>query len=291
MQSHNIHDLYLNTTKDLPPILRWMDKVNGGYIGEKLPKDSSNQVWETLKRAGFKQMIDLRFGHIPQQFIERCEEYGMSYFHYPIHNDPETIASMVENFPKLDELLRTKRFYIQGRHTSYVMLYIYEKLTKRSVLDSYDMLKIGRDAQLRKRINPLLKAMSERMGITVTDDKQNSLAEELKALASQERDNYPESTTFYSIINFKKGFRNETTVYDISMEEFGTIGYLYAPREKYGPWEYDIIMRPSESGMAYNFRDAQVRIAKHLSYALRFSYRWAKLSDAVKKQVLLFDQL
>ena len=285
VQAHSLYDLYSMARRERPLILSGMERVVGGYIGEKLSKDSPDNVWETLLHDDVTQMIDLRYGHIPQQFISRCEEYGISYFRYPIHNDPETIANMVENFPKFDKLLRAGHFYMQGRHTSYVMLYIYQKLTKRTVISSYEMERIGRDTQLMKRIAPLLKAMREQLGIQETEKPEKRVE-----LASLEYCDGPETESF-SIINFKRAFRNETTVYDISIEEFGTIGYLYVPKERYGLWEYDIVLRPSESGKARNFRDAQIKIAKHLRQSLPFSPKWATLPESVKMKVIEFEDL
>lgn len=82
----------------LPRVLQGMRNVYAGFIGEKLSQDSPKEVWETLTRIGVSQIIDLRYRYDSEKFRVRCKEYGISYYNYPILNDAETIASMVENY-------------------------------------------------------------------------------------------------------------------------------------------------------------------------------------------------
>lgn len=96
----------------------------------------------------------------------------------------------------------------------------------------------------------------------------------------------------YSVFHFTRAYRNETVVYDISIEgRKGVVGYLYAPRHDYAPWEYDIVMRPSVSGDARSFEDAQIEIAKGLCKALTYSVNSAALLESVKICVSLLREL
>ena len=74
--------------KDFPSILYFAQKVYGGYVGEKLSKNSPDIVWETLLKMRVRQIIDLRYGYNSSTYRSRCETYGIRYFSYPIHNDP-----------------------------------------------------------------------------------------------------------------------------------------------------------------------------------------------------------
>jgi len=82
----------------LPPVLRDMRSVYGGFIGEKLSQNSPKEVWEALVGAGISQIIDLRYHYNSEKFETCCKEYGISYYNYPIHDDAETIAGMVVLF-------------------------------------------------------------------------------------------------------------------------------------------------------------------------------------------------
>lgn len=276
--------------QSLPPVLRGMKEVYGGYIGEKLSKDSPKEVWEALVRSGVTQIIDLRNNYKPDEFMAHCEEHGIGYFQYPIHNDPKTIASMVDNYGKFSELLCNGNFYMQGPHTSHIALCIYWAFSKSPGLYPMELRReIKRNDQMMKKVMKILHAMFE------YDKERHGKAHDLPADFFDEREEQirdfeksdgPKSVSL-SFIDFTRAFRNETMMYDVSVKGVGTVAYMYAPKYNYGIWEYDIVIRPSESGKARSFEAAQIAIAKYLCCILPGNIKWAALPESMKMSVLL----
>lgn len=272
------------------PFLRLARQVYGGYIGEKLSQNSPDAVWESLKKMGITQIIDLRYDYRFEKFKSRCEEYGIGYYNYPIHNDPDTIANMVENFSSFSELLRNGDFYMQGHHSSYIALCVYWAFSKSPGVYPFELRKeIKQDARLMKRVTSILYAMNkyeeERYGKEpyMPSDYYEKQRARIKDFLESDG---PERASF-SIFDFTRVNRNETTMYDISINDLGVIGYLYPPKHEFGYWEYDIILRPSVSAKAGTFEEAQIDIARHLCQILPMSIRWAALPESVRMCVSL----
>jgi hypothetical protein len=264
--------------------------VYGGYIGEKLSQDSPDAVWESLKKMGITQIIDLRYDYRFEKFKSRCEEYGIAYYNYPIHNDPDTIANMVENLSFFGELLCNGDFYMQGLKSSYIALCVYWAFSKSPGVFPFELRKeIKQDAQLMKRVTPILYAMNkygeERYGKEpyMPSDYYEKQRAQIKDFLESDG---PKRASF-SIFDFTRVYRNETMMYDISMNDMGIVGYLYPPKNDFGYWEYDIILRPSVSAKAGTFEEAQIDIARHLCQILPMSIRWAALPESVKMCVSL----
>ena len=148
------------SSKDFPLILSNVKKIYGGYVGEKLSKNSPDIVWKTLLKMGVRQIIDLRDCYNSATFRSRCETYGIRYFSYPIHNDPKTIANIVEKFDEFSQLLKEGHFYMHGRTTSYVALCIHWILS--CSIDLYTMEfkdEVKRETQVIKRTMPIVDAI------------------------------------------------------------------------------------------------------------------------------------
>ena len=73
--------------------------VYGGVRGRTISSHKQAYAWKTVVAAGLRQVIDLRKDYSVDRYPELCRQYGVDYFHYPIDNDRETIAKMVELFP------------------------------------------------------------------------------------------------------------------------------------------------------------------------------------------------
>ena len=276
--------------RSLPFVLQNMRSVYGGFIGEKLSYNSPKEVWETLRKFGITQIIDLRYKYCSEKFKSRCKEYGISYYNYPVHNDPETIANMVENYSYFTELLCNGSFYMQGRRSSYVALSAYWTFSKCPGQYPYELRKeIREDAELMKKITPILHAMvtykEERYGDEPWMSAEYFEAEKRQIKDFQENDG-PQKVSF-SVFDFIRAYRNERTVYDISVEGLGTVGYLYAPNAYGNLWEYDIIIRPSVSDKARSFEEAQVDIVRYLCEILPHTIKWVALPQSVKSCVFL----
>jgi len=270
----------------LPPVLRDMRSVYGGFIGKKLSQDSPKEVWEALVSAGVSQIIDLRYHYNSEKFETCCKEYGISYYNYPIHDDAETIAGMVENYSRFTELLCNGDFYMQGRNTSYVALCLYWALSKCPGLYPYDLRReIKHNQQVMKRVVPILYAMNrygeERYG------KEPYMSADYYEIQRKQIKDFIENDgprkVSYSVFDFTRAYRNDSVVYNISVQNIGVVGYLYPPKNSFGFCEYDIVLRPGYvSGEAGSFEDAQIEIARHLCDVLPFNIKWAVVPESVK---------
>ena len=274
----------------LPSVLQGMRSVYEGFIGKSVPQDSPVEVWNALRRLGVTQIIDLRYNYDSEKFKSRCTEHGFSYYNYPIHNDAETIASMVDNYSQFTKLLCNGKFYMQGQYTPQVALCIYWSLSKCPGLYPYELRKeIKQDQQLMKIVVPILYAMNkyeeERYGNE--DYMPVDYYEHQRAQIKDFIENDGPKTASYSVFNFTRNYRNETIVYDISIQDIGVIGYLYAPKCDFQPWEYDIVLYPSVSDKARSFEDAQIGVARHLCGILPRSIKWVALPKSVRTCISL----
>lgn len=102
--------------------------VYGGARGRTMSSKHQRYAWPALVEAGVKRVIDLRGMDKSDRIPELCQEYGLAYFHYPVDNDWETIASMVDKFPEFCDLIEQGDFYIacaMGLHRTDIALCTY----------------------------------------------------------------------------------------------------------------------------------------------------------------------
>ena len=102
--------------------------VFGGVRGRTISSHKQAYAWKTVVASGLRQVIDLRKDYSADRYPELCCQYGVDYFHYPIDNDCETIAKMVEQFPLFCEKIDKGDFYIacaMGLHRTDIALCTY----------------------------------------------------------------------------------------------------------------------------------------------------------------------
>ena len=102
--------------------------VYGGIRGRTISSHKQAYAWKAVVAAGLRQVIDLRKDYSADRYPELCRHYGVDYFHYPIDNDRETIANMVEQFPVFCEKIDQGDFYIacaMGLHRTDIALCTY----------------------------------------------------------------------------------------------------------------------------------------------------------------------
>lgn len=268
----------------LPLVLQGMVSVYGGFFGDKLSQDSPKEVWEGLRRSGISQIIDLRYDYPSEKFRARCDEYGISYFSYPIHNDPETIANIVKNFYDFSDLLSEGHFYMFGRTSSKIALCIYWTFGSNCGLYPLELRQsITGDDHYMKKALPILNAI-----VHYKVDHVDSLfggqqyTDSLNALVKDFKDSPYPPKVWYSIFDFKRAFRNESVVYDISVKGLGVVGYMYPSSHEYEVWEYDIVLRPAVSGKARSFADAQLEIVMYLCQIIPWSIKYPALPQSTK---------
>ena len=264
-----------------------LDNVYGGYVGTKISKDKPDSVWEWLKRIGVIRIIDLRYDYKPEAFKSRCEKFGIKYFSYPIHNDPETIANMVENFYDFSDMIMEGHFYMMGHRRAYIALCLYWVFGNNVGLYPMESRHyIATNADVMKKVLPILYAFAKykEEHLDSMFDK-NGYADELQERIKDFKEcPYPKKVWF-EIFNFLRAFRNGSVVYDVSVDGLGVVGYLYPSSDKYGEWKYDIILRPFESGKARCFADAQLMIARHLCENIPFSIKYPALPQSMKMAI------
>lgn len=260
------------------------DNVYGGYVGTKISKDRPDSVWEWLKKMGVTRIIDLRYDYKPEAFKSRCEEFGIKYFSYPVHNDPDTIANMVENFYDFSDMIMEGHFYIMGHRRAYTALCLYWAFGNNAGLYPMEVRhSIVTNADMMKKALPILNAFAKYKEEHLDDmfDKKK-YADELHERIKDFKENPYPRKVWFEIFNFLRAFRNGSVVYDVSVDGLGIVGYLYPSSGKYGAWEYDIILRPSESGKARSFADAQLMIARHLCLNIPHSIKFPALPQSMK---------
>ena len=104
--------------------------VYGGVRGRTLSSPKQYHAWKRLVEAGITQVIDLRADYASNTFPDRCKDFGMKYFHYPVvrSKDQEGLHRMAELFPELCVLIDKGNFYIacaQGLHRTDIALCLY----------------------------------------------------------------------------------------------------------------------------------------------------------------------
>lgn len=102
--------------------------VYGGFRGRTLSSARQHYAWRPLVDAGIKQVIDLRADYTSNAYKTRCEEFGISYFHYPVVRRGKFECKMVELFPELCSIIDKGHFYIacaHGLHRTDIALCLY----------------------------------------------------------------------------------------------------------------------------------------------------------------------
>ena len=153
---------YLYKWRREPKGILIYDKVYGGYVGTKISKDKPDSVWEWLKKMGVTRIIDLRYDYKPEAFKSRCEEFGIKYFSYPVHDDPETIANMVENFYDFSDMIMDEHFYMMGHRRAYTALCLYWVFGNNSGLYPMEVRhRIATNADMMKKALPILNGIGD----------------------------------------------------------------------------------------------------------------------------------
>ena len=268
----------------LPLVLQGMVSIYGGFFGDKLSQDSPKEVWEGLRRSGITQIIDLRYDYPSEKFKVRCDEYGIRYFSYPIHNAPETIANIVEKFYDFSDLLSEGHFYMFGRTSSKIALCIYWTFGSNCGLYPLELRqRITSDDRIIKKALPILNAIvkykvdhaDSLLDVKGYMDSLNGLVKDFKESP------YPRKV-WYSIFDFTRGFRNESVVYDISVNGLGVVGYMYPFSHENELWVYDIVLRPAGSGKGRSFADAQLDVVMYLCQNIPLSIKYPALPQSTK---------
>ncbi len=290
--------MYLDGLYNYPERRRWPEGiyldyildnvyVYGGYVGTKISKDRPDSVWEWLKIKGVTCIIDLRYDYKPEAFKSRCEKFGIKYFSYPIHNDSETIANMVENFYDFSDMIMEGHFYMMGHRRAYIALCLYWVFGNNVGLYPMEARRrIVTDADVMKKALPILNAFAKYKEEHLDDmfDRKGYADELQERIKDFKECPYPKKVCF-EIFNFIRAFRSGSVVYDISVDGLGVVGYLYPSSDEYEAWEYDIILCPSIDRKARSFAEAQLKIARHLCWNIPHAIKYPALPQSMKMAI------
>lgn len=274
----------------------WWHYAHNGVIGERMSYMAPKAQWEALRTAGIRHIIDVRYKYSSGKFETRCRKYGIEYFYYPVHNDPETIDNMVKNYQRFSELIADGDFLMMGRTHGLVALAIYWSFSKSPGYYPMELRNYVRtyDRVMNKAV-PIMHAMAKAWGKEFAlewgeNDEFTKVFtnEKYKGIEKLTQQEYPEKLSL-SFVDFTRYFRNGDVVYDISVEGLGVLGYLY-PKGR-SSWAYDIIMHGwSESGTTRSFEQAQHEILCHLCSHLPHSVKFVALPPAMKMTILLMKE-
>lgn len=73
--------------------------VYGGVRGRTMSSRHQGYAWPIIRNTGIHTIIDLREDSLQSSMQEKCAQYSMKYFYYPVDNRCKQIESMVRLFP------------------------------------------------------------------------------------------------------------------------------------------------------------------------------------------------
>lgn len=264
--------------------------VYDGVIGPDFSYEGSGSTLQSMSSSGIKQLLDMRYDAPADKLRRRCAEFSIHYYHYPVHNDPATIASMCEHLLELSDLIRSGSFYMMGRTVSKIALCaLWTFHDSRAFALGRGELEadIKHDEWVMKRVMPILHGMLNYEKSKLDNPKPSDIAWfQAKSAVLSAFPNVSGPETFsYSIIDFHRKQRNGGTVYEVSIEGMGVMGYLYSPETLWSSWSYNLLLPPYPSAEAHTLDEAVHRIVRFIVHKAPNSIHYAKLPDA-KKQII-----
>ena len=124
MNSHGGMDMEKILSLNIPDLA----PVYGGLRGRTLSSARQYYAWKPLVDAGLRQIIDLRADYKSDAYRKRCEEFGVSYYHYPVVRGGKLENEMADYLPELCALIDKGHFYIacaHGLHRTDIALCLY----------------------------------------------------------------------------------------------------------------------------------------------------------------------
>lgn len=118
----------MDTEKILSTHIPDLAPVYGGFRGRTLSAAKQHYAWRPLVDAGIRQVIDLRADYTSDAYRKRCDEFGISYFHYPVVRGGKLDNPMAEHFPEFCSIIDKGHFYIacaHGLHRTDIALCLY----------------------------------------------------------------------------------------------------------------------------------------------------------------------
>lgn len=141
---------------------------NIGVRGETLSASRNSKYLSVIKNKGIDTVIDLRTADYTPKFEEKCKKAGLKYVHLPIDSKSLSDREILDNLPKLFNLLEKGKFYIacaQGRHRTDIALalnYIFNPKSSSVPPKMYGHIKENefKCEDIFRRVNSLYKSMT-----------------------------------------------------------------------------------------------------------------------------------
>lgn len=139
-----------------------------GVRGESLSKKSNKKFLEKMTSVGITTILDLRTADHSDRFAEFCRHNGLEYFHFPIDKAQTDCRLIIDNLPKMIDLINNSRFYIacaQGLHRTDIALalsYVFDRKKDVPPLLYGHILEHGlREEDIARRLNSVFQNLND----------------------------------------------------------------------------------------------------------------------------------
>ncbi|MBQ6693759.1 MAG: hypothetical protein IJN24_02655 [Bacteroidaceae bacterium] len=147
--------------------------VYGGVRGRTMSSRHQSYAWPIISDAGIHTIIDLREESLQSTMQEKCKQFGMRYFYYPVDNKCEHVESMVRLLPELCRHIDEGNFYIacaMGLHRTDIALCIYwvfyaaDKGIMPPLMRGYNEASGHNSSKIMRVLNGIYSYMTEHNG-------------------------------------------------------------------------------------------------------------------------------
>ena len=167
-----------------------------GVRGESLSKKSNKAFLEKMTSLGITTILDLRTADHSDRFSEFCKRNGLEYFHFPIDKAQTDCRLIIDNLPKMIDLINNSRFYIacaQGLHRTDIALaltYVFDRKKDVPPLLYGHILEHGlREEDIARRLNNVFQNLQDedRVKLGLEDFTQEEFKSRKKRLLAYSR--------------------------------------------------------------------------------------------------------
>ncbi|MBR0193472.1 MAG: hypothetical protein IJQ31_15550 [Thermoguttaceae bacterium] len=139
-----------------------------GVRGESLSQKSNKKFLEKMTSLGITTILDLRTSDHSDRFGGFCRHNGLEYFHFPIDKAQTDCRTIIDNLPKMIDLMNNSRFYIacaQGLHRTDIALaltYVFDrKKTVPPMMYGHVRESHLREEDIARRLNSVFENLTD----------------------------------------------------------------------------------------------------------------------------------
>lgn len=141
---------------------------NKGVRGKTLSSSHNTKFIPIVKDCGIDTIIDLRTADYTPKFKNKCDIFGLKYYHIPIDKKDVPDREIIENLPLLFKLIERGKFYIacaQGKHRTDIALalnYVFNpKQDIPPYMSGHTFCNVADMEDINRRLNSVYKAMTD----------------------------------------------------------------------------------------------------------------------------------